>query len=175
VSDNNIITGFTGSYHTFLSNDFPLEFILNKPLLIDGLSYPTVEHALQAARTLDITVRHHILEIKSPLRAKLYGTHLKSLGLERSDWNDVRDQVMLNLLKRKFCPETRPYLAQKLHNTGNKILLNSDNILYIPLDNNDFKIKYDTYWGIHKGKGRNMLGHLLTKVRLYNSRNYEMR
>lgn len=174
MSDHNIVNGFVGSYHIFLSNEYPLTFLLNKPLVIDGLTYSTVEHAIQAARTLDKKTRQEIINIHSPILAKLYGTQLKAKGLEREDWHEVRANIMFNLLKRKFCPETRPYLAHKLHATSGKILLNRDNVLYIPTEDG-FKMKYDTYWGLHKDKGKNMLGHLLTKVRDYNSKNYEMR
>ena len=39
--------------HEFLSNFYP------SPITIEDITYPTVEHAFQAAKTLDHTHNHH--------------------------------------------------------------------------------------------------------------------
>lgn len=46
--ENNRINSFSGS-HAFLSN------FESAPIFYDGLSYPTVEHAYQAAKTWNMT------------------------------------------------------------------------------------------------------------------------
>lgn len=68
----------------------------------------------------------------------------------RQDWNDIKDGIMLNVLREKF--KQNPHLKEKLLKTGNTILVEHT--------------KNDNYWGDGgDGTGENMLGKLLMKVR----------
>ena len=129
---------FRGRWH-FLSNFYP------SPVTLDGVEYPTVEHAYHAARCVDERDRMLIIEARSPGEAKRLGRRVRQL----SDWEARRDVVMLSLLRQKF---RDPVLRRQLLFTGTRPLV----------EENDWG---DTYWGIHDGRGLNRLGELLKVVR----------
>jgi ribA/ribD-fused uncharacterized protein len=132
------ILGFFGRY-AFLSNFHP------SPIEVDGSVYPTVEHAFQAAKTTDPAKAREIRKAKKPGDAKRLGRKVRL----REDWEQVKDSIMYELLKKKFKDDSlkRGLLATK------------DEYLE---ETNTWK---DTYWGVCDGKGSNKLGHLLMKVR----------
>jgi ribA/ribD-fused uncharacterized protein len=107
------IEKFDGEYK-FLSNyyDSPIEY--------EGLKYPTVEHAFQAAKSTDPVVREMIATAATPGNAKSFG---KKINL-RPDWDKIKQSVMLELLLYKFMSSLT--LRQKLHNTGEAFLIECD-------------------------------------------------
>lgn len=129
---------FNGKY-VFLSNFCPV-FIT-----IDRIKYPTVEHAYQAAKTLNRLEKLMIASLASPGRAKRVG---RKLNLH-SNWDEVKVGVMLQLVRLKF---TDPSLRAELLMTGDMELV-EDNIWG------------DVFWGMCRGKGQNQLGKILMKVR----------
>jgi ribA/ribD-fused uncharacterized protein len=129
---------FRGKYH-FLSNFFAAQVSL------DGDYYDTVEHAFQAAKTRNLEERDWVRRAPSPAIAKARGRKVTL----REDWEKVKDQVMLDLLRLKF---REPELRQALLETG-KTPIVEDNYWN------------DRYWGQVNGKGRNRLGELLMEVR----------
>lgn len=133
-----MIDSFSGPYR-FLSNFYPAE------VTFDGYKYPTVEHAYQAAKT-DAAHRALISLAKSPARAKQLG---KKVPL-RKDWEQVKIQVMLDLLYQKF--RNHPDLQEMLLKTGTQELI----------EGNWWN---DRFWGVCNGKGENWLGRLLMQVR----------
>lgn len=133
-----VITKFEGE-HRFLSNFYPAK------IEYEGLLYPTVEHAYQAAKSDSVAERMFIAKAETPGKAKKIG---KMLTL-RPDWETVKDTVMLTLLTEKF---KQPDLAQRLLNTGESLLVEGNNW-------------GDTYWGVCEGDGLNRLGELLMVVR----------
>jgi hypothetical protein len=134
-----MINEFQDEYR-FLSN-----FYYSK-ILYEGIEYPSVEHAFQAAKTLDKEVRLFMSKMKSCNDVKGYG---RKVDL-REDWEQVKLQVMYDLVKTKFTSNN--YLKQKLIETENEELIEGNYW-------NDF------YWGICNGKGENHLGKILMKVR----------
>ena len=134
-----IIDTFSGE-HRFLSNFWPAAVVL------DGATYPTVEHAFQAAKTNSISDRTMIYGATSPGMAKRLGRNVEL----RDDWYAIRDQVMLDLVRQKFRPGTM--LADQLLATGDVILV----------EGNKWN---DTYWGVCNGQGENRLGRILMQVR----------
>ena len=132
------ITSFRGEY-AFLSNFYPTVLYLN------GEMYPSAEHAFQAAKSLDKDIRLSISVCRSPKEAKEAG-RLVSL---RPDWEDVKVDIMYNILKSKF---ENLELSQKLKNTKDEELI----------EGNTWG---DKFWGVCKGEGKNTLGILLMKVR----------
>lgn len=136
------ILEFTGEYH-FLSNFHPSE------VEMEGWIYPTVEHAYQAAKTSDLSMRRRIRHCPSPGGAKRLGRKILMSWTEQLEWDKKKPDVMLELLRKKF---SIPKLRQKLLETG---------ILKL-VEGNDWG---DHYWGICEGRGLNMLGWLLMKVR----------
>lgn len=133
------IYGFTGEYR-FLSNFYPSRINL------DGMDYPTVEHAYQAAKTLNPDQRLMILNLPYPAMAKKAGRKVHM----RHDWDEIKITVMEYLLRQKFTGYHG--LSLKLYQTGD---------IYIEETNT----WGDTFWGVCNGKGQNVLGNLLMKVR----------
>src|SRR5947208_6749913 len=84
------IAAFQGEYR-FLSNFWPaiVEF--------EGITYPTVEHAYQSAKTLDMTDRKRIAALPTPAEAKQAG---RALSL-RSDWDTAKFVVMEDCVRYK--------------------------------------------------------------------------
>lgn len=140
-----MITSFHDEY-AFLSNFYPSKVTL------DGILFPTVEHAYQSYKTLDMKKRALISRLSTPGNAKRYG---RTLDL-RPDWDDVKLGVMERLLRRKF---RIPELEKKLLST-----IGSDLV-----EGNTWG---DKYWGcvwqtLPEGKwiGENHLGKLLMQIR----------
>lgn len=124
----------------FLSNFAPCE------VWLDGVKYPSVEHAYQAAKTLDLEQREKfLLNGITPGMAKRMGKTLKL----RPDWDGVKMGIMRDLLMQKFSPSI---LRRKLLSTFQAELI----------EGNTWG---DTFWGVCDGIGENWLGKLLMEVR----------
>jgi N-glycosidase YbiA len=135
-----IIDNFSKEY-AFLSNFYPSE------VEFDGVIYPTVEHAFQAAKTLNPTEREMVLLAKTPGQAKRVGRTVTLID----DWDDIKFSVMYDLVRQKF--NNIVELKNKLIATGTEILV----------EGNTWG---DTYWGICRGIGENKLGEILMRVRI---------
>lgn len=133
------IDEFQGEYR-FLSNFYPARVQLN------GVYYPTVEHAYQAAKTRDPEERKLVLTQKTPGQAKRAGRKVTI----RKDWGSVKITTMEYLVWQKFKNNER--LARKLLDTGNAQLI----------EGNTWR---DTFWGVCNGQGQNKLGKILMEVR----------
>ena len=125
--------------NTFLSNFYP------SPIVLDRITYPTVEHAFQAAKTDDRLERERIAGLPTPGAAKRAG---RKVSL-RPDWEQVKVGIMVELVRRKFAD---PDLAGKLLATGDEELV----------EGNTWN---DRFWGVCRGTGRNELGKVLMRVR----------
>lgn len=147
------IDSFSGEYE-FLSN-FSVAIVT-----LDGMEYATVEHAYQAAKTLDPDKRQAMsLRFNpdlSPAQAKRIGRSIKI----RPDWEDIKIGVMWNLLVQKFSKPPRWY---QLLATGDAELIEGN-------------WWHDQFWGVcmgsercaygpHEPKGENHLGKLLMEIR----------
>ena len=140
MKENNvkIIDSFHGEY-AFLSNYY------DSPIFYDGILYPTVEHAFQAAKTTVFIQRIIIANKKTPGQAKCAGRKVKL----RDNWDDIKLYIMKELIILKF---TNPKLKSALLNTKDAELI----------ERNTWN---DTYWGICNGIGENHLGKILMEVR----------
>src|SRR3954463_3368193 len=85
------IAEFQGDYR-FLSNFWPAEVVY------EDITYPTAEHAYQAAKTLDIDQKKKIAALKTPAEAKTAGRALKL----RDDWDTAKFKVMEEVVRYKF-------------------------------------------------------------------------
>ena len=103
------ITKFSGDY-SFLSN------FHHSQVEFEGDIYPTVEHAFQAAKATDPVVRMVVKSARTPGEAKKIGRKV----ILRPDWEDMKVETMLNLLRSKFSDST---LSRKLLDTGNSELI----------------------------------------------------
>ena len=143
---NGGILGFFKEYR-FLSN-----FWLCKNVFLDGLEYPSVEHAYQAAKTFNITIRTKILNENRPGDVKRIGSKITL----RLDWDEVKFKVMKELVFQKF--NNNYGLKNLLLKTGDRYLEESN-----PW--------HDNTWGnctcvrCSHIPGKNMLGKILMEVR----------
>jgi ribA/ribD-fused uncharacterized protein len=146
AKENERITSFRGRYH-FLSNFAELD----QPLTIRGITYPTTEHAFQAAKTKDVATRKKIAAASTPGKAKRLGGRRGIIkDFDEREWFGGRDEeVMRYILEEKF---KDPRLRQKLLNTGDAYL-------------EEGNTWGDTKWGTVGGKGANKLGKLLMELR----------
>ena len=135
------IKEFKLSYN-WLSNFYPCAITVN------GITYPTLEHAYQASKTDDPTIKHKISLLLTAGQAKRFG---RTMHLP-ADWDERKLKVMEWLLRIKF---TNPDFRRLL-------------VLSYPAVLEEGNNWGDRYWGIcppNSGNGENHLGKLLMKLR----------
>ncbi len=132
------IKGFRYPYR-WLSNFEPVV------IMLDSEAYPTVEHAYQAAKTIDAYRRSMIRAASSPGQAKRIGHKF----ILRPGWEEMKIDVMKQLIRQKFEDKN---LRQKLLDTGDAQLI-EDNWWG------------DMFWGVYKDSGENHLGKIIMEVR----------
>jgi ribA/ribD-fused uncharacterized protein len=121
----------------------------------EGIQYPSVEHAYQAAKSMDKDERITIRNAKTAAEAKRWGKRVKKL---RPSWDEVKLEIMEYLIGEKFAPGTT--LAGKLASTEPHELIEGN-------------WWGDTFWGVCRGVGQNHLGKLLMKQRALVIEHYE--
>lgn len=100
---------FAGQF-SFLSNFY------ESSIEYEGISYPTVEHAFQAAKTQDSETRQQIANMQKPSEAKAAGNRNGILkDFNPAKWEFIKDGVMEQLLRIKF---QDPKLKNLLVQTG---------------------------------------------------------
>ena len=134
-----MINSFQGEYR-FLSNFHPCTIVYEE------ITYPSVEHAYQAAKTNNLSHRHCIAATSSPGLAKRLGRRVPI----RPDWEQKKLQIMYQLCRQKFFKNET--LAQQLKTTGDQPLIKGN-------------AWNDTFWGICNGRGQNHLGKILMIIR----------
>lgn len=132
------ITEFQGP-HRFLSNFWPCH------IAWDGRTYLSTEAAYQSAKTTDLLKREMFTNLP-PGAAKRMGGRLPI----RPDWQEVRLQVMREVVALKFAPGLP--LAQTLLATGYADIIEGN-------------VWNDTFWGVCNGVGKNHLGEILMAQR----------
>jgi len=115
---------------------------------LDGAQWPTVEHYYQAQKFSDPDVRETIRKAGKPIIAKSLAE--KHKAAIRSDWDDVKDQVMYRAVSAKFTQHAG--LRDLLLATGAEDIAES--------------APSDYYWGIgREGTGQNKLGRIMERIR----------
>jgi ribA/ribD-fused uncharacterized protein len=143
------IKGFFGEYR-FLSNFWPARVFL------DGEEYFSVENAYQAAKYKKET-RGYFKTCSAPEAKKISPDNFE-YNYTEEEWSDVKLQIMYDLLVQKFDETLNPELYQKLKETGDRYL-------------EETNWWEDIYWGVYKsearedGVGENNLGQLIMRVR----------
>lgn len=135
----------TGIYGFFKNHRFLSNFHLCS-IDFEGFHSSSVEAAFQAAKILNVPERKYIASF-SPISAKKVSRRINM----RTDWSEVKVDIMYQLLKRKF---TDFALREKLLATGDKYL-------------EETNWWGDTFWGVDfkTKEGENQLGKLLMRVR----------
>jgi ribA/ribD-fused uncharacterized protein len=132
------IDKFSGEYR-WLSNFWPCS------IEYEGIVYPSVENAYQAAKTTDLEIRQEFV-FMSPFVAKEEGRKLRI----RLDWERIKVQTMFRLVTFKF--SNNENLMWKLIMTHNADII----------EGNTWG---DTFWGQCNKQGKNELGLILMAVR----------
>lgn len=133
-----VIDAFRGEYR-FLSNFWPTS------IAFEGVTYPSVEHAYQAAKASDDVTRARIADAPTARDARRMG---RAVPLD-DRWEERRLTTMRALVEIKF---RRYDLARRLAATGDAELI----------EGNSWG---DRYWGVCDGEGANHLGRILMEVR----------
>ena len=135
-----MIEAFNGENH-YLSN------FHNSPMEYGGLRFLNAEAAFQAQKTTDPMIRKQFVGLP-PNRAKALGRKV----LLRPDWEGVKDEIMYQIVRKKFA-----------QNEDLLLRLKATNDAYLEEGNT----WHDTYWGIcqYTGEGDNKLGEILMRVR----------
>lgn len=139
MANSDPIYAFDGEFR-FLSNFYPSE------IRFEGMTFQTVEHAFQAAKTVDRERREWIRLSNTPGIAKRRGRKIQL----RPHWEGIKIDVMRLLLREKFYGA--PGLAGKLRATAGRELI----------EGNTWG---DHFWGICNNHGYNHLGILLMEIR----------
>lgn len=123
-----------------------------RPVELDGVVYPTAEHAYQAGKARKPAVREWLMSAPSPalLAMAAHGLYYWDIT---PGWSTSKFDRMRRVLLAKFSQHED--LKQLLLNTGSARLVESATI-----DN-----EVNRLWGEVNGVGRNMLGTLLMEVR----------
>lgn len=116
------------------------------PVLLDGVEYPTVEHAYQAAKTDSPLERHQILNAPTANKAKGLGAYVT----KRPDFGQEKIAIMHDLVLQKF--SRHPELQQALLLTQDAAIVEGN-------------FHQDCFWGQYNGIGANHLGVIMMQVR----------
>jgi N-glycosidase YbiA len=113
-----------------------------KDITVGGITYPTLEHAYQASKTKDRSVKRQIADTDSVRDARKIGR-----SLQQSD-NFDRETVMAVLQRLKY---TDKDLGEMLAHTGSEPIVMEG---------------YDDFWGTGEdGNGQDVMGGLLQSIR----------
>lgn len=116
-----------------------------------GLSWTCSENAFQWAK-LPNKLREK--PVFAGIFQKITAAESKALGkiiTLRDDWDDIKVDIMTQVLEQKF---ESPIMTYKLQDTGDQELV-------------EWNTWYDVFWGkdIKSGDGENHLGKILMKIR----------
>lgn len=131
----------------FVEENYFLSTMSRCFITINGITYPTVEHAFQASKTRDTEIQQKIADMENPVDAVRFGRTIKPYPA----WLGQRLQILERLLEIKFQKDTYKNL---LIATGDAEIEHR----------NDYG---DAFFGIRNdnNQGQNWLGRLTQKVR----------
>lgn len=146
--EQKVIDSFRGQYR-FLSNFWPVSF------KVSGIRYPSVEHAYQAYKTYDKTLRRKVAELPTPGKAKNFWKENENSNPVLS-FDQMKTSLMNSLIYNKFSFENEIMLIKLLVDTNDFDLIEGNNW-------------GDKFWGMEKENGvwvgENNLGLILMKRR----------
>ena len=112
-----------------------------KDITIGSITYPTLEHAYQAAKFSDRSIKLQI--------ASVTVKEARNIGRKNKQIDDFDRFLIMGILQRTKLHD--PELGQKLANTGSAPIVMEG---------------YDEYWGTgSSGLGQNTLGEILQDIR----------
>ncbi len=136
-----MIKGFSGKYR-WLSNFWPVQ------IQYKGRFFHNVENAYHSEKSDDEFYKNFCAHESNP---RIVKTKQRKMIDLHPDWEDVKENIMLELTRIKF---QNPELRNKILETGNQ---------YIQ-EGNTWN---DVFWGVDlkTGKGKNIFGEMLMQVR----------
>lgn len=145
----------TDEIHFYRASDCPYGVFSNlykRPVELDGVTYPTAEHAYQAGKARKPAVRDWLMAAPSPalLAMAAHGLYYWDIA---PGWSKTKFDRMRRVLLAKFSQNDD--LQATLLATGDAVLIECATV-----DN-----EVNRLWGQVNGVGRNMLGTLLMDVR----------
>jgi len=126
--------------------------LYRRPIVFEGATYPTSEHAYQAGKARKSAVRDWLLAAPSPALVAMAAHGLYYWDIVPG-WSTNKFSRMREVLMAKFTQHDD--LRELLVSTGNARLVESATV-----DN-----EVNRTWGKVNGQGKNMLGILLMEVR----------
>lgn len=156
VVNDTQIKGFFGDYR-WLSNFYP------SPVYYEGIKYPSVENAYQAAKLVE-SERNKLVNCSAAESKKLWKNFIK-LNESAKEWDARKYQVMAGLIFDKFLNNLE--LRELLLHTGQCHLEETNHW-------------HDNYWGVcvcprchvvteksESWRGENNLGYILMQTRMF--------
>lgn len=117
-------------------------------IVLDGETWPSVEHCYQAGKFKNSAIRRQIRLAATPAAAKAIAQRHRSE--RRPDWKEVKDGTMKRAVRAKF--EQHPELGAQLLALGSRRIVEESHV--------------DAYWGSGAdGHGENRLGKILMALR----------
>jgi len=126
--------------------------LFRRPVLFDGVLFPTAEHAYQAGKALKPAVKDWLLAAPSPALVAMAAHGLYTWDIT-PNWNKIKFERMRGVLRAKFTQHQD--LQQLLLSTGTTLLVEEGRT----------NTAVNRLWGRVNGKGSNMLGILLMELR----------
>lgn len=115
---------------------------------IDGITYPTAEHAFHALKFDDSNLRDRIIACPSPIAAFKLGKELKPH--RRPDWDDIKIDILTDIIRHKA--QQNPDVKETLLLSGSEEIVEAN--------------PTDDFWGNGpNGDGQNHTGKILMKIR----------
>lgn len=144
-----------------MTNSVPLEifYIFFSPytshaIELNGVMYPTVEHAYQCTRYTDQKIINEILNATSPVKAWQISSKYKQFQIPEFKNENYKVSVMKNLMRMKAMQHDE--VLEALKNTENLKIVKRI-VTYPPGDG---------FWDIGEdGKGQNMIGQIWMQLR----------
>jgi ribA/ribD-fused uncharacterized protein len=121
-------------------------------VVVDGITYPTAEHAYQAAKARTQPVRDWLLAAPSPALVAMAAHGLYTWDIV-PNWSKLKVERMQTVLRAKFSQHAE--LRALLVGTGSARLVEAGTV-----DN-----AVNRMWGEVNGIGKNTLGKLLMQIR----------
>ena len=142
-----LMMGYTAGQHS-TAKQSRKEIELAAAKLVEDKQAEDKASILSSDTVLVPQIKEEIRQIASPMDAALEGRNRQNPL--RPDWEEVKDDVMLQALRMKF--SQNPDIAKELMATGDAILIEHT--------------RNDAYWSDGgDGSGKNKLGLLLMQVR----------
>lgn len=126
--------------------------LYRRPIIFEGIEFPTAEHAYQAGKARKSAVREWILSAPSPSLVAMAAHGLYTWDIV-PNWSKIKFDRMRSVLRAKYTQHVD--LKELLLSTGDARLVES-----CRTDNS-----VNRTWGEVNGKGKNMLGVILMEIR----------